>query len=168
VDILDLGCSVGMSTEALLGAFPRARLAGVDLSAHFLAVARHRARERGYAARWLHRAAEATGLPAAGFDLVSAFLVFHELPQRAARAVLAEAHRLVRPGGHLALMDMDPKSAVYAKMPAYLLTLLKSTEPYLDEYFGLDLEGAIVQAGFEPPTTVPVSARHRTLVARRP
>ncbi|UBF24394.1 class I SAM-dependent methyltransferase [Kovacikia minuta CCNUW1] len=48
---------------------------------------------------WLHAPAEATGLPAASFDLVSACLVFHELPQSAAVAIFQEARRLLRPGG---------------------------------------------------------------------
>lgn len=168
VDVLDLGCSVGMSTEALQRAYPNARLTGIDLSPHFLAVARHRARSCNLSVRWLHGAAEATGLPAGSFDLVSAFLVFHELPEAAAIGILAEARRLLRPGGHFCLMDMNPRSEVYKKMPTYVLTLLKSTEPYLDEYFAFDLEAAIVAAGFEKPDCVATSARHRAIVARRP
>jgi hypothetical protein len=63
-------------------------------------------------------------------------------------------------------MDMNPQSEVYAKMPPYILTLLKSTEPYLDQYFALDLPQAIYDAGFERPSLTCNSARHRTLVAR--
>ena len=115
---------------------------------------------------WLHAAAESTGLPDASFDLVSACLLFHELPQSAAVAIVREARRVLRPGGHLAIMDMNPKSEIYAKMPPYVKTLLKSTEPYLDEYFSLDLEGAIAAAGFSQPTVTCNSPRHRTIVAQ--
>jgi ubiquinone/menaquinone biosynthesis C-methylase UbiE len=175
--ILDLGCSVGMSTFALQTAYPKAAITGLDLSEYFLAVAHHRTQERlsqvtdasptaaTIAPTWLHAAAESTGLPDASFDLVSACLVFHELPQSAATTILQEARRLLRPGGHFALMDMNPRSQVYAKMPPYILTLLKSTEPYLDQYFALDLEAAIVAAGFEQPTIVCNTPRHRTVVA---
>ena len=93
-------------------------------------------------------------------------MLFHELPQSAAIAILNEARRLLRPGGHLAIMDMNPKSEIYSKMPPYVKTLLKSTEPYLDEYFSLDLEGAIVAAGFAQPTVTCNSPRHRTIVAQ--
>ncbi len=186
-DIADLGCSVGMSTLALQAAFPNAQLTGIDLSPYFLAVAHHRFQERlqeqsaspfipatlhpfapspSHPPRWLHRAAEDTGLPDRSFDLVSACLLFHELPRKAAIAVLQEARRLLRPGGHFALMDMNPQSQVYATMPPYILTLLKSTEPYLDEYFGLDLATELVEAGFEPPTITSNSPRHRTVIAR--
>lgn len=195
-DIVDFGCSVGMSTFALQSTFPEANLTGVDLSPYFLAVAKYQAEQRGWglgirdqgwgkdgeergeiqqptansqnfsAPTWVHAAAEATGLPAAAYDLVSACLVFHELPQSAAIAIIQEARRLLRPGGHLAIMDMNPRSEVFAKMPPYILTLLKSTEPYLDQYFALDIEQVIYDAGFERPTIACNSPRHRTIVAK--
>lgn len=167
--ILDIGCSVGMSTFALQAEFPQAQITGVDLSPYFLAIARYRSQQRRAAGHapitWLHAAAEATGLPAASQDLVSAHLIFHELPQTAAEDILREARRVLRPGGTLAIMDMNPQSEVYAKMPPYILTLLKSTEPYLDQYFDLDLEGAIAAAGFTPPRVICNSPRHRTVIA---
>lgn len=179
-DILDVGCSVGMSTFALQATFPQAQITGVDLSPYFLAIAHYRTQtesppitpqsptpnRQSPPPRWLHAAAESTGLADASMDLVSAFLIFHELPQQAAIAILQEARRLLRPGGHLAIMDMNPRSEIYAKMPPYILTLLKSTEPYLDQYFSLDIEQAIYDAGFERPTVTANSPRHRTLIAK--
>ena len=44
-DILDIGCSAGISMRALAEAFPEAAsVAGLDLSPHFLAVAEYRER----------------------------------------------------------------------------------------------------------------------------
>lgn len=169
--ILDLGCGVGMSTETLQALYPQAQVTGVDLSPYFLAVAQYRQQEAPpapAAITWHHAAAEATGLPTASYDLVSACLMFHELPQTAARAILQEARRLLKPGGHFAIMDMNPQSEVYRQMPAFVLTLLKSTEPYLDEYFALDMVTEFEAAGFERPTITPNSPRHRTIVGRVP
>jgi ubiquinone/menaquinone biosynthesis C-methylase UbiE len=165
-DILDLGCSVGMSTFALQELYPSARITGLDLSPYFLAVANYNSRQRHSKINWRHARAESTGLPDASFDLVSTFLVFHELPQEAAQQILREVRRLLRPGGYFTLMDMNPKSEAYAKMPPYILTLLKSTEPYMDEYFALDIEQEMVKAGFNTPTITPNSPRHRTVVAQ--
>jgi hypothetical protein len=91
--------------------------------------------------------------------------MFHELPQDAAMAIFTEAHRLLRPGGYFALMDMNPTSPIYRQMPPYILTLLKSTEPYLDQYFTLDISQALMDAGFEKPTITPISPRHRAVIA---
>ncbi len=167
-DIVDLGCSVGMSTFALQALYPEAKITGVDLSPYFLSVAQYRSASgsQDKPPIWLHAPAESTGLPSASVDLVSACLLFHELPQTAAIQIIQEARRVLRPGGYLALMDMNPKSTIYAQMPPYILTLLKSTEPYMDDYFSLDLERAIAQAGFSEPTLTSNTPRHRVLVAK--
>jgi ubiquinone/menaquinone biosynthesis C-methylase UbiE len=165
-DILDLGCSVGMSTFALQKVYPQAKITGLDLSPYFLAVAHYRSHQRHAQINWVHAAAESTGLPAGSFDLVSAFLMFHELPQSATRQIFREARRVLRPGGYLTLMDMNPQSEIYGKMPPYILTLLKSTEPYLDDYFTLDIEQALVEAGFKAPIITSNSPRHRTVIAQ--
>lgn len=170
-NIVDLGCSVGMSTFALGEVYPEAKMTGVDLSPYFLAVAKYRSQQKEAeflnqkSPTWVHAAAESTGLQAAAFDLVSMCLVCHELPQKATREIFREARRLLRVGGHLTIMDMNPQSEVYAKMPPYILTLLKSTEPYLDQYFGLDIEQALVDSGFAQPTITCNTVRHRTIVA---
>jgi ubiquinone/menaquinone biosynthesis C-methylase UbiE len=166
--IVDLGCSVGMSSFALQKYYPEAQITGVDLSPYFLSVAQYQAREKQFDIQWQHAAAEATGLPSNHYDLVSAFLMFHELPQQPAKAIFQEAKRLLKPGGYFCLMDMNPQSPVYQKMPPYVFTLLKSTEPYLDEYFTLDLHQALTEAGFAAPAIVPNSPRHRTVIAYNP
>ncbi|MEH1797306.1 class I SAM-dependent methyltransferase [Nostoc sp.] len=165
-DILDLACAVGLSTFSLQEIYPHAQITGLDLSPYFLAVANYRAQQRQAKINWLHAQAESTGLPDASFDLVSIFLMCHELPQSATQQIFAEMRRVLRPGGYLAIMDMNPNSEVYQKMPAYILTLLKSTEPYLDEYFALDIEQAIVEAGFQTPTITNNTHRHRTVIAQ--
>lgn len=173
--IVDIGCSVGMSTFALQNIYPDAHLTGVDLSPYFLAVANYRAdldrSGRRQAVRvqnidWVHAAGEATGLPTASCDLVSLFLICHELPQTATRQIFQEAKRLLKPGGQIAIMDMNPESEIYAQMAPYILTLLKSTEPYLDCYFTLDISQALIEAGFHAPTITANTPRHRTVIAR--
>jgi SAM-dependent methyltransferase len=148
---------------------------GLDLSAEMLAVARVREGEALAASSlaalppitWHHGAAEATGLPTATYDLITLQFVCHELPQSATRAVLAEAARLLRPGGVIALVDQDPDSAVIRRLPAPIATLLKSTEPYLEDYFRLDLPAALQEAGFQNVRRTAADPRHRVLVATR-
>lgn len=166
IDILDLGCSVGMSSFALQNIYPQAKVTGVDLSPYFLAVAQYRSQQQNSKINWVHAAAESTDLPSASFDLVSIFLMCHELPQTATLQIFREAKRLLRTNGHLAIMDMNPESEIYAKMPPYILTLLKSTEPYLDQYFSLDISAALAEAGFATPTITCNTPRHRTVIAK--
>lgn len=171
-DILDLGCSVGISTLALHRYYQQrqsqpVRTVGLDLSPYMLSVAEAYDSAHEIAA-WLHGRAEATGLPAASFDLVTLQFVTHELPQAAAAAIFAEALRLLRRGGAIAIVDNNPQSPVIQNLPPVLFTLMKSTEPWSDEYYTFDLEAALAAAGFEPAVTVPSDPRHRTIVARKP
>jgi len=171
-DILDVGCSVGMSTFSLKSAYPNSKITGLDLSPHFLAIANYNTRTKHpelletQQVQWIHATAEQTGLPDHSFDCVSCFLIFHELPQEATRQILREIRRVLRPNGYFAMMDMNPYSDIYVKMPPYILTLLKSTEPYLDQYFSFDLAAELVAAGFESPTITANTPRHRTVIAK--
>jgi SAM-dependent methyltransferase len=86
-----------------------------------------------------HGLAEATRHPAGAFDMVALQFVIHECPQAATRAFVAEAARLLAPGGSLVVVDNDPRSATIQNLPAPIFTLMKSTEPWSDEYYSLDL-----------------------------
>ncbi len=172
-DILDVGCSVGISTLSLHrhyvqknGQKNAVRTVGLDLSPYMLAVAQTQDAE-GEVSQWVHGAAESTGFPDQSFDLVTLQFVTHELPRQATRAIFAEARRVLRPGGALALVDNNPQSPVIQALPPVLFTLMKSTEPWSDDYYTFNLESALVEAGFETPVTVPSDPRHRTLVARK-
>jgi hypothetical protein len=72
---------------------------------------------------------------------------------------------LLRPGGVLAMVDQDPESELIRRLPAPIATLLKSTEPYLEQYFSLDMAAALQAAGFHSLRRVACDPRHRVLVA---
>ncbi len=97
-DALDLGTGPGPVALAL--AERGARVTGIDVSANQVSAAKNQARSRGLAGREAFSVgrAEATGLPASSFDLVTAgqCWVWFDHDQ-----ALAEAERLLRPGGHL-------------------------------------------------------------------
>jgi len=97
--VLDLGCGTGdlLDLAAARGALP----VGVDVSAQML----RRARRRVPAALLLRCDAERLPLRSGSFDaVVSAFALrnFTAVP-----GVLAEAARVLRPGGRIALLEMD-------------------------------------------------------------
>lgn len=172
-DVVDLGCATGLSCRYLSAALPGASITGVDLSPHFVAVAQYEQEQREVKSgmkesiRFMHAAAEHTGLASESADMVAVSLVFHELPQSAASAFLREAYRLLRPGGVLAIMEMNPASPVFSRIFSnpIVYTAFKSTEPWLQEYITLDLHGAIRAAGFRPAIQRENTPRHRTVVA---
>lgn len=170
-DMLDIGCSVGISTLALHRYYQQRQAEtiqtiGLDLSPYMLAVAQHRDTQ-GEIAEWRHGRAEATGFPDRSFDLITLQFVLHELPRTASQEIFQESLRLLRPGGSLAIVDNNPQSSVIQNLPPVLFTLMKSTEPWSDDYYTFDIEAALQAAGFEYQITVASDPRHRTIVARK-
>ena len=161
---MDLGCGTGTSSRRLAATYPQAsKVIGVDLSPYFLTVARRApdakllgAAEQEAAARVEYSFNDITDtqLPAASVHLVSVCLVIHELPAERTAAVFREAFRLLVPGGTMAIMEMDPEAPGFEKLRsnAMLFSLIRSTEPFLDQYFELASKGQIeelaLQAGF--------------------
>lgn len=170
-DILDIGCSVGVSTRFLAHKFPSATLTGLDLSPYFLAVAQYKERKsnrREMPIRWIHANGESTGLTSQSFDVVSIAYVFHECPARAIKNVVKEAFRLLRPGGTLAVTDNSPKSKILQELSPVLFTLMKSTEPFLDEYYLTDIDELMRDTGYINVQTELTDPRHRTVTATVP
>ncbi len=79
------------------------RLTGVDLTPAMLALARRRASDLGREVDLRVGDAQALDLPAARFDTVVATLALSSIPDE--RHALAEARRVLRPGGRLLLLE---------------------------------------------------------------
>eukprot|EP00444_Apocalathium_aciculiferum_P034642 CAMPEP_0183486936 /NCGR_PEP_ID=MMETSP0370-20130417/180186_1 /TAXON_ID=268820 /ORGANISM="Peridinium aciculiferum, Strain PAER-2" /LENGTH=462 /DNA_ID=CAMNT_0025680255 /DNA_START=63 /DNA_END=1451 /DNA_ORIENTATION=+ len=93
--LLDIGCSGGFSTEEMAKTFPGVSATGLDLSPHYLSVAKLTYPQFHF----MHGLAENTGLPSGSFDVVTFNFILHELPLAASLAAFREAHRLLAPGG---------------------------------------------------------------------
>lgn len=170
-NILDMGCSVGISTLSLHRHYEQRqqqpiRTVGLDLSPYMLSVAKI-ADEKQEISQWVHALAEDTGLPENSFDIITLQLVIHELPRYATKQIFQEALRLLRKGGILAIVDNNPASPTIQNLPPALFILMKSTEPWSDDYYTFDVEAALQEVGFHYETTVDSDPRHRTIIARK-
>lgn len=112
--ILDVGCGTGVSTRQLAREFAASgavRIEGIDLSPFHLAVAMAHSGSSSSTVTYTHANAESlssTQFTAGSFDLVSISYVLHELPRDVIDKVLIEAAHLLRPGGVLAIIDLNP------------------------------------------------------------
>jgi len=78
---LDVGCGTGVVAITLARAFPTATIAGLDLDARSIEIARGHARDAGVAERVAFLAEPVESLPTEpGWDFVSTFDVIHDLP----------------------------------------------------------------------------------------
>jgi ubiquinone/menaquinone biosynthesis C-methylase UbiE len=118
-EVVELGCGTGVVARAIAARDGFAgRVTGVDQSPEFIAAAERYAADEGVAVRFLVGDAHAVDLPAGGFDAVVAHtLVSHA---RDPLAVLAEAARLARPGGSVAVFDGDYAALTFGVSDARL------------------------------------------------
>jgi len=80
----------------------------------------------------------ALSLPSARYDRVLVFFLLHEQPAAVRRATLHEAHRLLKPGGRLVIVDYHRPAALHPLRPL-LQPLLRSLEPYALDLWRHDL-----------------------------
>jgi ubiquinone/menaquinone biosynthesis C-methylase UbiE len=146
--LLDIGCGTGAFLREVKRNHPRLGVTGLDLSEPYLRVARRRLRPWSRA-RLIEGAAEAIPFADAEFDIVSCLYLFHELPPRVRRAVVAEIRRVLKPGGTLILVD----SLQTGDEPDYDALLdyfpFAFYEPYYASYLCEDLD-RLIGPGFIP------------------
>lgn len=138
--ILDVACGTGESTLGWHRRFPEADIIGVDVSPYMLVVAERKARDIPNVDV---RCANAEALPFedGSFDVVTASLLFHELPAEVSPVVLAEMRRVVRLGGWVAVAEPY-------RVGGAALKPIPFPEPYLRDYLQTDWDEAFRAAGF--------------------
>mmetsp|Transcript_24459 Transcript_24459/g.37415 ORF Transcript_24459/g.37415 Transcript_24459/m.37415 type:complete len:415 (-) Transcript_24459:291-1535(-) len=186
--IVDFGCGTGTSTRRMASQYPEVdQLIGIDLSPYFVDVGNTllnlapNAIENG--SGWITSITPDerielrqgdmanTSLPSNSASVVNLSLVVHELPTSVAKQVVSEAYRILQPGGgQLWISEMDFESTAYKaqRENALLFSLLRATEPYLDDYADgcKELREFIVDT-FDSTKITAATGRHYALVAEK-
>jgi ubiquinone/menaquinone biosynthesis C-methylase UbiE len=147
--VLEVGCGTGRFLAALAG---RAKAWGLDPSPEMLEVARRRAHGAGLKLG----TAEELPFKDGWFERAAMWLVIHLLDRPRA---YAELHRVLVPGGRLAVATFDPTyfddfwlNHYFPSMEAVDRVRFPTAE---------DFESELADAGFEPPRLIRLSQRGR-------
>ena len=147
--VLEVGVGTGL---ALPHYSTSKRVTGIDLSADMLARARARVAAEGLVQveALLELDAESTGLPSASFDIAAAMFVASVVPNP--RRLLAELRRLVRPGGHILLVNHFVAEGGLRLAVEQAMTPLSRSIGWHPDFAPEDLFDAadMAQASFEP------------------
>ena len=147
--ILELGCTCGNSTLPYAEAWPAAEVHALDLSAPALRYAHARASALGHAVHFRQANAEHTPYGDGQFDLVVSHILLHETSRSALPRIVAECHRLLRPGGLMLHLEI-PRGSTPFQQFMYNWEVWNNNETFAVHMTGLDLAGLAVAAGFEP------------------
>jgi ubiquinone/menaquinone biosynthesis C-methylase UbiE len=147
---IDIGCSIGQLTVALKERFPATQVYGLDVAAAQVRYAHKRAAELGVECHFVQRLAEDTKFPDGHFDVVTAFLLFHEVSLDAGEKIVQEAFRILRPGGVFNVFDFptgmkpDPFFRYFMDVDSN-----DNCEPYSVPFTGSDFDALLQRAGFK-------------------
>ena len=108
-DVLEIGCGMGTHTELL--ATGGARVSAIDLTPRAVELTRRRCALRGLSADVREGDAEQLPFEDESFDLVWSWGVLHH--SSSFERCLAEATRVLRPGGRLSIMVYHRASLIY-------------------------------------------------------
>ena len=161
--VLDWGTGHGAALITWQRLHPQSECHGVDLSAPCLKVANQRARENGMRLLLSQQDLEHLDYPDAHFDLIFFNFMLHELPRSHTQALLAEACRVLKPGGLFAghefhLRPGDPFQNVLQRSHAYT-----NNETYSIPWYDTPIEALGRAAGFSSVTIEPFARLNRSV-----
>lgn len=147
--ILDLGCTIGHNTCAWAQVYPDANVTGIDVAAPCLRYAHARAVSQGTPVHFRQMNATQLDFEDNSFDVVFSSMFLHELPLKDIKACLAEAYRVLKPGGLMLHMElppndeMEPYDSFYLDWDAYY-----NNEPFYKKFRDQNVSDLCTEAGF--------------------
>ena len=140
-NILDIGCSIGISTEYIKKLIPfEVNIVGLDLSPYFISIAEFNSQRKNLDINYIHANAENTNLDYNSYDLICSSFMFHELPPYARNNILKEINNLLIKGGTVAILDYDPiKIKNILNKDNWRRIVFESTEPHIYTYYDCDM-----------------------------
>jgi 2-polyprenyl-3-methyl-5-hydroxy-6-metoxy-1,4-benzoquinol methylase len=106
VTVLDVGCGIGRLEEQILSRGLDWKVYGSDKSLESLRIAQKNLSAPMFS--FIRAEGTALAFTEESFDLVLAICVFHHIPRPERPYVMHEIHRILRPGGIVALFEHNP------------------------------------------------------------
>jgi ubiquinone/menaquinone biosynthesis C-methylase UbiE len=151
--ILDIGATLGQNALPLAQAFPEAEVIAIDVGAPVLTYGAARAKAMGVDnIRFIQAdGADLSRFADNSFDWVQTTMFLHELSFTSMRAIFAEAHRVLCPGG---IMLHVEQPQYVSGMPLFEQAMrdwdaFYNNEPFWSALHEMDLDAYMTGAGFK-------------------
>jgi ubiquinone/menaquinone biosynthesis C-methylase UbiE len=153
--ILDMGCGWGSLATALKIRFPEAEVWGVDVGGPQVRWGHYRAIKLGLDVNFRQALAEDTKFPDNHFDIVTSYIMHHEVDPETHAKIVAEGFRILRPGGVFRPIDFVTKgNPAYqgnndiARKAGTYQDHRWNNEVWAPSYRSSDFPGVLKKAGF--------------------
>lgn len=148
--ILEMGCSAGGQSTDYPAAFPDADFHAIDVSPGMLRYAHARAEALGAPVSFHQADAASTPFESDSFDLVISHNMFHEVAAGHMPRIMAECHRVLKPGGVCIHQDVPIQSHRFDAWMQFISEWQKdhNDEPFWLDFANADLPAMLAQAGF--------------------
>jgi len=151
--ILDIGCTLGHNIVPIAQAYPDAEVVALDVGAPMLRYGLARAKSLGVENISFVQAdgSDLSRWADGHFDWVQTTMFLHELSYASMKAIFAESNRVLAPGGFVLHVEQPQYTA---DMPLFEQAMrdwdcFYNNEPFWSTLHEIDLDGWLVQAGFE-------------------
>lgn len=169
--ILDVACSIGQCTTNLKKRFPDAEVTGLDVALPLLKYAHKFAVDNKIDVNYVQALGEDTGYDDNHFDMVFAYIMFHEVPVTIMRKVVNEMFRILRPGGTFSIFEFPNGSQGLPPSQRYLIDYdsRNNCEPFSPGFVKSDFLGILQESGFETePGGTSSNDFLQTIIATKP
>jgi ubiquinone/menaquinone biosynthesis C-methylase UbiE len=161
MSLLDAGCGIGVETTRLAVENPEIQVTGLDRNAALLRIADRRAGRRLPNLRWLEGDITALELSESSFDALRAERVLMYLPGDGFERAIDDLVCLLRPGGRLALFELDYGATMLAPGAASGEVLQRADEALREsvpqQQAGRRIPGLLTARGLRDVVATPFS-----------
>ena len=167
-NILDIGCSIGLSTEFLQKKFCPNFIHGIDLNPYFLSIASYRSKYKSLPISYSHQNAENVNDNDKSYDLITSSFLIHEVPNKNIKNIFKESYRLLDNHGIFVIIDIDSIKIKNKFQDSYLSKFIfEASQPNIFNYYKFNIQYELFKTGFKKISKISIDEYNSVWIGKK-